>query len=117
MGESKFVKGVLIGAVIGGTLSLLDKDTRKNILEKGKAVGGKLKTYIQDPKETIHNMQVKLQDVKNTYQTMNQDLQFVVHKAAELKELGSEATKTLLETKQVLVNDKELEKETLEKIE
>lgn len=58
MGQSKLLKGVFLGAVIGGAIALVDKDTREYVGDKSRKTGRKCQGYIQHPSEAIHSLRV-----------------------------------------------------------
>ncbi|CDQ20470.1 hypothetical protein SAMN05192559_105268 [Halobacillus karajensis] len=58
MGQSKLWKGVLLGAVVGAIVALMDKDTRKYVGEKSRSTGARCQSYMKHPSEAIHNLRV-----------------------------------------------------------
>jgi len=97
----KFWKGVLLGALVGGAISLIDKETRDSVIENSKKVGNNVKEIVKNPKATYLAARQKINHLIETYQEINEDLQFIAEKAVELKEVGEEATKIITETKKV----------------
>lgn len=117
--NSKLMKGVLIGAAIGGALTLLDSNTRSKV--KDKAVNAKdtsmnvfsevknNPTDVKDQmmssfKEASSILKEAISDAQNLYQRLNDDvfskmneaksnssdaMQTVMHAKDELKEVGS----------------------------
>lgn len=67
MSEQKFVKGMIIGAVAGGLITLIDKNTRDNVCMRPKGTGGRANYYIQHPSEAVH-------EVRECYDKMASDL-------------------------------------------
>lgn len=49
MGKSLFWKGVVLGAVAGGALTMLDRDTRENAKSKCRETTESAKYYIKIP--------------------------------------------------------------------
>lgn len=104
MSSSKFVKGMMIGALIGGAITLLDKDTRRDLAQKSKKVGANVKKSLSNPKETIQKVQMRAEHFRQIYHEMNDDIRFIAEKAVELKEAGEEAAKLVEETKNEFKN-------------
>ncbi|MFC7322845.1 YtxH domain-containing protein [Halobacillus campisalis] len=67
MAESNLLKGVLAGAVIGGALMLLDKETRSYVVTKTKGASTSCRSYVNQPSEAIHSVRVN-------YETFSQKL-------------------------------------------
>ncbi|QDP39336.1 YtxH domain-containing protein [Radiobacillus deserti] len=57
MGRSKLMKGIFIGAAVGGALSLLDRDTRKEVSNHVKAMINTSKYYKNHPTEALQDVQ------------------------------------------------------------
>ena len=58
MSESKFVKGVVYGALIGGALTMLDNKTRNAVVQRSNRIGSQIKYYStnrQELKTTIED--------------------------------------------------------------
>lgn len=99
MGKKKFYKGLLFGALIGGTITLLDKNVRREVLQGGKALGNRIKETLSRPGDLMESIQGKVQHFRNTYEALNEDLQFLAEKAAEIKKLGEETAITIKKMK------------------
>lgn len=97
MGNNKFLKGILYGAIIGGAVTLFDKEVRKQVCNQGKVWAGELKEIITNPGETVQQIQGQVQSFKNSIQQINEDMKFLAEKAVEMKELGGQAIKTFVE--------------------
>ncbi|MCT2534438.1 YtxH domain-containing protein [Aquibacillus koreensis] len=56
MGSSKFLKGMMIGAAIGGLATLLDPDTRKAVGNRISNTGATVNYYRKHPSEGFHQL-------------------------------------------------------------
>ena len=56
MSKSKFWKGVLFGAIAGGALSLLDRDTRKTVVAGCQKTTDKITYYVKHPQEAVDSL-------------------------------------------------------------
>ncbi|MBA2176444.1 YtxH domain-containing protein [Halobacillus locisalis] len=77
MGQHKLWKGVMYGAIVGGALMLLDKETRSYVGDKSRSAGTKCKGYIQHPSEAIHSLRMN-------YEYMSKQLNKGVEELLEL---------------------------------
>ncbi len=105
MAANKFVKGMLIGALVGGALTLLDKETREDVLKKGKNLWENLGETVKNPKETVGKIKGKVEQIKENYVELRDELKVLAEKANEFMEAGEEAAKLLLETKEVFTKE------------
>lgn len=109
MMNNKFVKGIIYGALIGGAMTLIDKEVRQQVLSEGKQKARQIKGVILNPRETIDEIQGKYDQVRNSIQQFNRDIQFLTEKAAEIKELSLQTVKTFTDEQE----RKEYEKSNL----
>ncbi len=57
------VKGIVVGAVIGGSLTLLDRETRERIVIKAKRANHKLTYFRQHPSDFVAEINHQYQAV------------------------------------------------------
>lgn len=109
--ENKLLKGLFVGAAVGMTIALLDRQTRKKALEKGKQVADCMKHYIDHPSAVTDFMKEKMSEVKDTMREVSEDLSFINDKVNELKEITPQVVDIIEETREKLrhrVDEKEL---------
>ena len=99
--KNQFWKGMLLGAIAGGALSLLDKDTREAMKDNVKRTSVKVGYIIRHPHEISEKF-------KSTFETVSEDISFISEKVEELRELTPQVTEMLKETKETFnVNDQD----------
>ena len=86
MKKTYFTKSVIIGAVVGGVLSLLHKPTREEVFQKVNAASKTIYHYATSPDEMVEKIQDKKQRIMETYETISSDVTFVLDKLSEFKE-------------------------------
>jgi len=67
MGRQKLIIGVVAGAVIGGVVSLFDKDTRVFVKTKCNQAKDGSSYYIKHPSEAVHNARNMLDTFNQTF--------------------------------------------------
>ncbi|MGG5252238.1 YtxH domain-containing protein [Neobacillus sp. SM06] len=97
--SNKFWKGMLIGALAGGALSLLDKETRAAMKENWKRAAHGTAEMVRNPKQVTSQIKETAQRVRTTVEQVGEDLAFIAEKVEELKETTPQVTKLLKETK------------------
>lgn len=84
MGQNKLWKGILIGAVVGGVVALVDKDTRTLVGEKTRSAGTKCQGYVKHPSEAIHNLRVSYESFSSQINKGVEDLLELLQKAESM---------------------------------
>ncbi|MGM0875958.1 MAG: YtxH domain-containing protein [Bacillota bacterium] len=97
--ENKLLTGMLVGALVGAAVSLLDKRTRQDVVKSGKNVSSKIKGYIEQPTTFTNEVKQKIYDVKDTVQEVSEDISFLNEKMKELKETTPQVVNMLQETR------------------
>lgn len=56
MGKETLIKGVFAGAIIGGIVTLTDRDTRSYVVKQVRLCGNKATYYAKHPADAIHQL-------------------------------------------------------------
>lgn len=104
--KNKFWTGVFAGAVAGGLISLLDRDTRKIVGEKCENATKNISYVITHPKEIAMNIKEKTKELKETANQMSEDISYIARKIEEFRELTPEVTGLVKDTKEAFTKDK-----------
>ncbi|WP_017381135.1 YtxH domain-containing protein [Paenisporosarcina sp. TG-14] len=107
MKESKFVKGMVIGAIAGAGLSLLDRVTREEVKYKIRTVSSDVKYYSQNREDLKMKLQEKADQIHTVYNQFSQDAQYLSVKVDELKTLTPQVKTLVTDTKDAFVHSKE----------
>jgi len=105
MATGKFIKGMFIGAAVGGALTLFDKETRDAVIKKGKIFWKEIKTTVRNPKEKVEGIRTKVELVMENYRELSEELKTLTEKAKDLVEAGEGAKKLFMETAEVFKKD------------
>lgn len=97
MSAHKFLKGIIYGAIMGGAVTLLDKDVRNQVFTEGKRWTNQVKNIVTNPQEKIEQIGNKISQVQQSFHQLTEDVQFLADKALEIKELGEKTVQTLKE--------------------
>lgn len=97
MSAHKFLKGIIYGAIMGGAVTLLDKDVRNQVFTEGKRWTNQVKNIVTNPQEKIEQIGNKISLVQQSFHQLTEDVQFLADKALEIKELGEKTVQTLKE--------------------
>jgi gas vesicle protein len=92
--RNKLWKGIIIGAAIGASISLLDQETRKMLVENGKRVKNKLK----DPVHIAKNVNRHVHKCRQSLEQLSEDISFIAGKIKEINEKTPEVIEFVKET-------------------
>jgi gas vesicle protein len=112
--KNQFWKGMFFGALAGGVVTLLDKDTREAMKENVKKVSGVVSDVVRNPGEMADKVKGTAAKLKTTFEQVGEDISFIVEKVDELRELTPKVTDAIKETKDTLSTDDQLLEELLE---
>lgn len=102
-------KGMFWGALAGGAVSLLDKDTRMAAMEGCQKAAKSVTHIIKNPDELTNQVKETAQKWKTTVEEVGEDISFIVSKVDELRETTPKVTKMLKETKDTFTKKEEVE--------
>ncbi|KAA9031187.1 YtxH domain-containing protein [Niallia endozanthoxylica] len=112
MSSSKFWKGVIIGAVAGGVISLLDRATRDSVLENCHKVTGKVSHYVKHPGEVVEYVKESTGKIRSTIEEVGEEVSFIAEKIEELREITPQVVDVVMDTKEAFVDkENDLERE------
>ncbi|WP_071396141.1 hypothetical protein [Bacillus tuaregi] len=111
MSSSKFWKGVIIGAVAGGVISLFDRSTRNSVMESCRNTTGKVTHYVKHPQEAVDFVKESTARIRTTIEGVGDEVSFIAEKIEELKEITPQVVDIVKDTKEVFDHEAELEKE------
>ncbi|MFC4319916.1 YtxH domain-containing protein [Litchfieldia salsa] len=113
--NNKMAQSMIIGALVGGAISLLDRDTREQFVCSTKRVSEKTVDLIKNPQHAVSTVRDNINQVKTTVEQVSNDLRFLSGKVNELNETTPEMLNMLKDTQDAFRNLKpNLSKETQE---
>jgi gas vesicle protein len=105
MSNTKFWKGVLLGAIAGGALSLLDRTTRYTVIGNCQRTTGKIKYYAKHPQEAVDCVKESTRKIRSTMEEVGEEVAFITEKIEELKEITPQAIHLIKDTKEAFVEN------------
>ncbi|GAB1798560.1 YtxH domain-containing protein [Priestia megaterium] len=101
--RNKLVEGIVIGAIIGGAVSLFDKETRRSVIQGSKKLKDKTTTLIQHPELVTDTVKEKYETIRTTIEQVSEDVSFVAGKVEKLKETTPQVMEIVNDTKEAFV--------------
>ncbi|MCZ8536996.1 YtxH domain-containing protein [Paenisporosarcina quisquiliarum] len=107
MNESKLFKGMVVGALAGAGMSLLDRATREDVKYKLKTVSSDVKYYSKNREDLRMKLQETADKLQTVYNQFSQDAQYLSGKVEELKTLTPQVKTLVVDTKEAFEHSKE----------
>lgn len=108
--SKKFWKGMLWGALAGGAISLLDKQTRIAMKDNCVKAAKSVSYVIKNPEEISNQIKEKALKIKTTVEEVSEDISYIAGKVEELRETTPQVAKMLKDTKESFTkNDEDIE--------
>ncbi|AZV41284.1 MULTISPECIES: YtxH domain-containing protein [Peribacillus] len=104
--KSKFVQAVVIGAVVGGCLSLLDKSTRHSVKASTKQWCERINYLAKNPDRVIDQVREATTQMRTTVTKVSDEVALLVDTVEELSHIPSEVSQMIEETKEAFVAEK-----------
>ena len=112
MSQNKLMTGLLVGAAVGIIVSLLDRNTRDDVIQKSKKATNNAKYYASNRDELVQAFQQQAERAQNLYSRISEDASYVGSKVNELKEMTPQVKEMALETKDAFMDTKDAVIET-----
>ncbi|WP_431027992.1 YtxH domain-containing protein [Lysinibacillus sp. LZ02] len=100
MVKSKLVPAILIGAVAGAAISMLDKATREHTIETSKKMKDTVTYYTQNRDEFMQLLETKVEQFQSVYSSTQQNMGVVMTKIEDAKALPQTVMGLVAETKE-----------------
>ncbi|WP_342526141.1 YtxH domain-containing protein [Chryseomicrobium sp. FSL W7-1435] len=107
MGQSKFSKGILFGALAGAFISLLDRQTRDVMKTRARSANERARYYSENREVLKHDIETKINHYKSLYEKLSQDAQYLSSQVNEVKQIAPQVQTLLSETKNTFSSSKE----------
>lgn len=107
MVRNLFLKGIVYGAIAGGALSLLDKQTRQAMKVNVKKAYSQVSYVVRHPGEITDNVKETADKIRNTIEQVSEDISYITGKVDELRELTPQVKERVMETKSTFFDDTE----------
>jgi len=105
--KNQFWRGIILGAIAGGAISLIDKHTREVVTENVQKTTSKISFYLRNPGEITDKVKETAEKVKTTVKQVSEDISYLTDKVEELRELTPQVTDMIKDTKDSFTKSEE----------
>ena len=98
---------ILIGAFVGGVVSLCDRGTRKQVMKKTESVISGITFYSKNPDLLKSKVQEKTEKYQSIYEQFSEDASYIKEKVDELKQLTPQVKELVVDTKDTFTESKD----------
>lgn len=103
MKKSKMGKYIVLGALVGGIVSLMDETTRRHTKEKM----DKTIYYAKHPKILKQTVEQEVDKWSTIYSNVSEEVQYFTSQFGDLKELTPQVKQMFVDTKEAFVESKD----------
>jgi uncharacterized protein YoxC len=96
----RFWLGMIVGALAGGAISLLDRETRQAVKGDIKKASGTVTYIAKHPNEFIEEVQDTVNKVRSTVEQVTEDVAFITEKVEEIKDVPPQVAEIVQESKE-----------------
>lgn len=107
MRTNKFGMYILIGAFIGGAVSLCDRSTREQVMKKSNNIVSGIAYYSKNPDRLKSKIQEKTEKYQSIYEQFSEDASYIKEKVDELKQLTPQVKELVVDTKDTFTESKD----------
>jgi hypothetical protein len=107
MGNSKFGKFIIFGALTGAVVSMFDRSTRNQVVKKSNNLITGMKFYSKNPDVLKWKLEEKKAKYKSVFDQLSGDASYIKAQIEELKILTPQVKSLVMDTKDAFVESKD----------
>ncbi|MGM9929032.1 MAG: YtxH domain-containing protein [Bacillus sp. (in: firmicutes)] len=104
--KNKLLQGILIGALAGAAISMLDRSTRESVIACSKKRYQQVKEIVENPEIITEQVKETSDKIRTTFETISEEVAFITEQVDVLKDLPKQVATTVKEAKDVFEEDK-----------
>ncbi|MGG0718115.1 YtxH domain-containing protein [Robertmurraya massiliosenegalensis] len=101
----KFWKGILLGAIAGGAISLLDRETRNSVVASCKSGAKNVTHFVTHPGEVAEKLKNTTTQLRTTVEQVSEDVSFIAEKVEEIREVTPTVVGIVQDTKEAFTHN------------
>ncbi|WP_409304362.1 YtxH domain-containing protein [Peribacillus sp. SCS-155] len=105
---SRFMRALMLGALAGAAISLLDRTTRRSVMDNSMRYMNDMRSIVAHPDSALNQLKDMSSRLRTTIEQISQDVAFISAKMEEMKEIPPQVAHMVKETKDAFVTDGEV---------
>ena len=107
MGNSKFRKFIVFGALAGAFISMFDRSTRNQVVRKSNNLMTQMKFYSKNTDVLKWKLKEQQEKYQSVFEQLSGDASYIKEQVEELKTLTPQVKDLVMDTKDAFVESKE----------
>ena len=100
MAKSKLIPAVLLGALTGAIISMLDRETRQHTIDTSKKIKETVTYYAQNSDELLRLVETKVEQAQTLYSSAQKNMDSIMAQVEDAKALPETIKSMVVETKE-----------------
>ena len=97
--KNKLLQGIVVGALAGAAISMLDRSTRESVIACSKKKYNQMKDYMENPELVMDQIREKSDKLRTTFENITEDVVFIANQVEVLKEIPQQVVATVKDSK------------------
>ena len=98
--KNKLLQGIIIGALAGAAISMLDRSTRESVIACSKKRYHQVKDLVENPEQVIEQVRETSDKIKSTIESITEDVAFITNQVEVLRDIPQQVVTAVRETKE-----------------
>lgn len=107
--KNKLLQGILLGALAGAAISMLDRRTRESTIECAKKGYRETREIIQNPDRIIGQVKETSNKIRSTIESITEDVAVISNQVEAIKDITPQLASVVKETKEVFTEERKEE--------
>ncbi len=107
MGNSKFGKFIVYGALTGAIVSMFDRSTREQVVKKSNNLITEMKFYSKNPDVLKWKLGEKKEKYQSIFEQLSGNASYIKEQVEELKTLTPQVKDLVMDTKDAFIESKD----------
>ncbi|WP_042351804.1 hypothetical protein [Bacillus massiliigorillae] len=103
--KNKLLQGILLGALAGAAISMLDRHTRETTIECAKKGYRQTREIIENPDIVIGQVKETSNKIRSTIESITEDVAVITNQVEAIKDITPQLASVVKETKEVFTEE------------
>jgi len=100
--KSKLLQGIILGAIAGAAISMLDRHTRESAITCTKKGVKTVRNVVENPEIITNSVKETTEKIRATIESMTEDVAIITNQVELLRDITPQVAAVVKETKEVM---------------